>query len=52
MDFGRRSSFTYDLSVDQMVDWAAAMGIESIVIDENTTIRDIKNELRWNEAAF
>lgn len=46
------TAFTYDLSVDQMVDWAAAMGIESIVIDENTTIRDIKNELRWNEAAF
>ena len=46
------TAFTYDLSVDQMVDWAAAMGIESIDIDENTTIRDIKNELRWNEAAF
>ena len=46
------TAFTYDLSVEQMVDWAAAMGIESVVIDKNTTIRDLKNELRWNELAF
>ena len=39
-------------TVDQMVDWAAAMGIESVVIDKDTTIRNFKNELRWNEAAF
>ncbi|MDE5596508.1 MAG: L-arabinose isomerase, partial [Lachnospiraceae bacterium] len=46
------TAFSYDLTVDQMADWAAAMGIESVIIDKNTTIRDIKNELRWNEAAF
>ena len=46
------TAFTYDLSVEQMVDWAAAMNIESVVIDKNTTIRDLKNELRWNEIAF
>ena len=42
------TAFSYDLSVDQMVDWAAAMGIESVVIDKDTTIRNFKNELRWN----
>ena len=46
------TAFSYDLTVDQMVDWAAAMGIESVVIDKDTTIRNFKNELRWNEAAF
>ncbi|NLG04296.1 MAG: L-arabinose isomerase [Clostridia bacterium] len=46
------TAFSYDLSVDQMVDWAAAMGIESVVIDSSTTIRNFKNELRWNEIAF
>ena len=46
------TAFSYDLTVDQMVDWADAMGIESVVIDKNTTIRDIKNELRWNAAAY
>ena len=46
------TAFTYDLTVDQMVDWAACMGIEAVVIDKNTNIRDFKNELRWNEMAF
>ncbi len=46
------TSFTYDLSVQQMVDWADAMGIEAVVIDKNTTIRDFKNELRWNAVSY
>ena len=46
------TAFSYDLSVEQMVDWAEAMGIEVVVIDENTNIRTFKNELRWNEVAF
>lgn len=46
------TAFSYDLTVDQMVDWAAAMGIESVVIDNDTTIRNFKNELRWNQVAF
>jgi len=46
------TAFSYDLTVDQMVDWAAGMGIESVVIDKDTTIRNFKNELRWNSIAF
>ena len=46
------TAFTYDLSVEQMVDWADAMGIESVVIDKDTTLRNLKNELRWNAVAF
>lgn len=46
------TAFSYDLSVEQMVDWAEAMGIESVVIDNNTTIRSFKNELRWNSIAY
>ena len=42
------TAFSYDLSVEQMVDWADAMGIESVVIDNNTDLRSLKNELRWN----
>ena len=33
-------------------EWAEAMGIESVVIDENTDIRILKNELRWNEVVY
>lgn len=46
------TAFSYDLTVEQMEDWAAAMGIESVVIDNSTTIRDFKNTLRWNSIAF
>lgn len=46
------TAFTYDLSVEQMADWAATMGIESVIIDKNTTIANLKNELRWNAIAY
>lgn len=46
------TAFSYDLTVEQMVDWADAMGIESVVIDNSTTIRNLKNELRWNSIAY
>ena len=46
------TAFSYDLSAEQMGDWAAAMGIEAVYIDSDTTIRTLKNELRWNEVAF
>lgn len=46
------TAFSYDLTAEQMGDWADAMGIEAVYIDKNTTIRNLKNELRWNEVAF
>ena len=44
--------FRSDLTAEQMGDWAAAMGIEAVYIDKDTTIRNFKNELRWNELVF
>ena len=46
------TAFSYDLTTEQMVDWADAMGIEAVVIDADTTIRSLKNEMRWNAAAY
>lgn len=46
------TAFSYDLTAEQMGDWADAMGIEAVYIDENTTIRDFKNELKWNSVVF
>ncbi|MBU9724707.1 L-arabinose isomerase [Diplocloster modestus] len=46
------TAFSYDLSSEQMGDWAAAMDIEAVTIDQDTTIRNFKNELRWNAAAY
>ena len=46
------TAFTYDLTAEQLGDWAEAMGIEAVYIDDNTNIRDFKNELRWNSVAY
>lgn len=46
------TAFSYDLSAEQMGDWAEYMGIEAVYIDKDTKIRELKNELRWNEIAF
>lgn len=55
MDFSRRCAsygISYDLTVEQMVDWADAMGIEAVIIDNNTDIRTLKNEPRRNAIAY
>ena len=46
------TAFSYDLTSEQMGDWAAMMGIEAVYIDKDTTIRNLKNELRWNSVAY
>ena len=46
------TAFSYDLTAEQMGDWADAMGIEAVYIDKDTTIRQFKNELRWNALAY
>ena len=46
------TAFSYDLTSEQMCDWAEAMGIEAVLIDKDTKIRDLKNELRWNSVAY
>ncbi|NLL72599.1 MAG: L-arabinose isomerase [Clostridiales bacterium] len=46
------TAFSYDLSAEQMGDWAAAMGIEAVYIDKDTNIRTLKNELLWNSLAY
>ena len=46
------TAFSYDLTAEQMGDWAAAMGIEAVYIDKDTKIRDFKNELKWNSVYY
>jgi L-arabinose isomerase len=46
------TAFSLDLTAEQMADWGASMGIECVFIDKDTNIRNFKNELRWNAAAF
>lgn len=46
------TAFTYDLTAEQMGDWAAAMGIETVYIDSDTRIRDLKKELMLGEIVY
>lgn len=46
------TAFSYDLTAEQMGDWASAMGIEAVYIDADTTIRGLKNELLWNGVVY
>ena len=46
------TAFSYDVTAEQMGDWAAAMGIEAVYIDKDTTIRNFKNELKWNSIYY
>ncbi len=44
--------FSYRVTSEQLQDWADIMGIECVWIDEATTLRAFRNELRWNEVAW
>jgi L-arabinose isomerase len=40
------------LTTEHLEDFASMAGIELLVIDKNTRLRDFQNELRWNDAAY
>lgn len=42
--------YSQNLSAEHLEDLVAMANIEMILIDKNTRMRDIKNELRWNDA--
>ncbi len=46
------TAFSYDITAEQMGDWAAAMGIEAVYIDNNTNIRDFKKDLMLGNVVF
>jgi L-arabinose isomerase len=46
------TGFSLSLSVEHLDDFASMAGIEFLVVDKNTDLRQFLNELRWNEAAF
>jgi len=44
--------YSQNLNIDHMEAFAEMTGTELVVIDEDTKLRQLKNELRWSEAAF
>ncbi len=44
--------YSQNLTTEHIEDFADIFNVELIVIDQNTNLRQLKNELRWNEAAY
>ncbi len=44
--------FSFAVTAEQLMDWAEMAGIECVLINENTNILNLRNELRWNEIAY
>lgn len=46
------TGFSYNVTVEQLQDWAEMVGIESVVIDKNTTPQSLSQELYFREIAW
>jgi L-arabinose isomerase len=46
------TAFTQALGAEHLEDYAEMAGIELVLIEEGTSIRELKKELRWNEAYY
>jgi len=46
------SAFSQAVTMEHLEDFAEMAGIEILVIDKSTEIRQIKNELRWNDIYY
>jgi L-arabinose isomerase len=44
--------YSQNLSAEHLEDFAEMAGIEFMLIDSNTNLRQFKNELRWNEVYY
>jgi L-arabinose isomerase len=46
------TAFSQALTPEHLEDYAEMAGIELVLIDESTSLRQLKKELRWNEAYY
>ncbi len=46
------TSFSFALTEEQLLDWADMVGIECIVINNDTKLSTFKNELRFSSTAW
>ncbi|MBP3950893.1 L-arabinose isomerase [Bacillus suaedae] len=44
--------FSFDVTTEQLYDFADMAKIEVVVIDKDTNVRQFRNELRWNQAIW
>ena len=46
------TAYSQNLTSEHLEDFAAMAKMEMVLIDKDTNVRNLKNELRWNDAAF
>ena len=46
------TSFSQAVTAEQLEDFAGLLGVECVRIGADTNLRQLKNELRWNDAAY
>ena len=46
------TSFSQAVTTEMIEDFAAMAGVELVVIDGDTKLRQFKQELEWNEVAY
>ncbi|GGN03364.1 L-arabinose isomerase [Dyadobacter beijingensis] len=46
------TAFSQNLTTEHIEAFAEMVGVELVVIDKNTSLRQLKNELRWSEAYY
>ena len=46
------TGYSQNLTAEHMQDFAAIAGIECVMIDQNTKLNQLRNELRWSDAAY
>jgi L-arabinose isomerase len=46
------TSFSYDLTVEYLEDYAEMAGIEMVLIDNDTKLSEFKKELKWNDLYY
>jgi len=47
---GHHTAFSNIVTTQMVRDWAEMVGVECLVIDKNSSVEQIRNELRWNAA--
>jgi L-arabinose isomerase len=46
------TAYSKDVTTEMLIDYAEMAGVEAVIIDDETTIRDLKKELKWNDLYY
>jgi len=46
------TGFSFEVTTEQLRDFAEMTGIECVVIDKDTKVQQFRNELKWNEIVY